>query len=282
MRGRKRKGFTLIELMVVMGLMVLIGAIVVTGSFGMSRATSYTAAENIVYNTLQMARQRACTDGKRVAVVFVGDEKDTADYADDSFTAIEAVGTVTEPISGNYLQDRCANLAKYTESGRMTTGATSTNTVWNLRTGAKFHGFEVKSDFNSGASYAIPGMGTGNTAHKYGYTVTQITPITGSGFNRGDWRQGDPYGFQIIPAQVLPRGFKIGLDAVGVSPAGKLLVFEPDGTSFLGTPSSTGIQKGAEMVTLHLYEEIFKNDAAKAVQIRISKGIVTVVEQGGH
>lgn len=267
---KRNGGFTLIELMVVMGLMILISSIVVSGTFGMTRSASYRAAENIVYNALQAARQQACTDGKRVVVAFVSDRG--GDGEDNSLSVIEATGTITEDVVGAYIQDRCANLSKYTGSGAETRGQ-STNTVWNLRTGAKFSGYKIDSSVSI-LGTKIPGGGN----DKYSYTVTQITPKAGSGFKKEFWAKGDPYGFHIAQSQTLPRGFKIGLGSPGTSPADTLLVFEPDGTGFVGASSKTGITRTSKKAELYLYEEIFASDAKKAIHIQVTDGIVSVVK----
>ena len=260
---KRRNGFTLIELMVVMGLMVLISSIVVSGSFGMTRSSSYRVAESTVFNTLQMARQLACTDGKRVVVAFA--DKDNA------LSVVVATGTIWEDVKGAYIQDRCANLAKYTGSG-VQVGGKSTNTVWNLRTGAKFSGFTLTSDKNI-EPQRIPGGGN----DKYAYAVSQLTPR--SGFDKSFWKKGDPYGFQVTQPLVLPKGFKIGFGSVGSSPGGRLLVFEPDGTGFVGTSSKTGITQSSTTAELYLYEEIFSSDAKKAVHIKVANGIVSVIRK---
>ena len=259
-------GFTLIELMVVMALMVVISTIVVSGTFGMTRSASYRTAENIVFNALQAARQQACTDGKRVVVAFTNDRGGSSD--DNALSIIEATGTITETVTGRYIQDRCANLARYTGSGIARSGK-STNTVWNLRTGAKFTGFTLGSATSNPKT--IPGGGG-----RYSYDVSVLEPKTGSGFDPAFWKIGDPYGFQITQPQTLPRGFKIGFGSVGTSPAGQLLVFEPDGTGFAGTSSRNGITRASGTANLYLYEEIFASDAKKAVHIKVTNGIVSV------
>ncbi len=267
----RRGGFTLIELMVVMGLMILISSIVVSGSFGMTRSSSYRVAEDIVYNTLQMARQRACTDGKRVVVAFAMERGGT--YEDNALSVIEATGTITEDVVGSYIADRCANLSKYAGTG-VAVNVDSTNTVWNLRTGASFTGFSVvRKDDITYKRESIPGGG----GDKYQYTVTQLQ--SKKSLDKNFWKKGDAYGFQIAQSQTVPKGFKIGFGSVGVSPADKLLVFEPDGTGFAGTSAKDGITKSSDTAELYLYEEIFKGDAKKAVCVKVVNGIVSVVRQ---
>lgn len=267
---KRSGGFTLIELMVVMGLMILISSIVVSGTFGMTRSSSHRVAENIVYNALQAARQQACTDGKRVVVAFVNDRGGAADA--NALSIIEAAGTITEDVSGKYIQDRCANLVKYTGARENEDESTNADTVWNLRTGASFSGFTIKRDKD--ITYKTETLPGGNG--KYSYTVTQITPK--SGLDKTFWSRGDPYGFQITQSQTLPRGFKIGFGSPGASPSDKLLVFEPDGTGFVGTPSKTGIDSSSKTADLYLAEEIFASDAKKAVHIKVANGIVSVVK----
>lgn len=262
MMTRRAEGFTLIELMVVVGIMILVSAVVVSSSFGMSRASGYTAAENVVYNTLQLAHQKACTDGKRVVVAFVGDQDK---YEDDSLTAIAAAGTVTETVSGNYIQDRCANLAKYTENGKQSAG-TSSDTVWNLKTGAKVEGFKIQLK-------SVQGNIPGSKNEKFNYTVTQLSPKTSGDFS--SWQKDDPYGFQIIPVQVMPKGFKIGMGAAGTSPSSSLIVFEPNGSSFKA--SASGMKKEGDTAELWIYEEITKGNSSSAIKIKVDKGVITKV-----
>ena len=256
---KRSSGFTLIELLVVVGIMVLIATIVVTGSFGMSRASGYLAAENIVYNTLQAARQKACTDGKRVVVAFV---KREAKYGDDNFALVtaEAVGTITEDVESTYIRDRCMSL-----KGRV--NGTVNDSIWNLRTGAF-----VPGPFTIGKSSVerkIPG-GRGS----FSYDTVELKLSQGKSFDKKLWGRGDPYGFQIGEMQELPAGFQFGFGAVGVSPENKLVVFEPDGTSFHGQSSTTGMGNRSDNETsIFIYEEIAK---AKAIEIKVKNGAVTV------
>ncbi len=277
---RRYDGFTLIELMVVMGIMILISFIVVSGSFGMTRSSSYRVAEDTVYNTLQAARQRACTDGKRVIVAFVVDR--SKNYEDNAFSIVEAQGTITEPVDEPYIEDRCANLSILTKGGvdvldvEEEEHILERHTIWNLRTGAHFTGFKFKWALS--ALMEIPGSSAppSNSPSNYKYHVTRIKPISAVTFNKKLWRRGDPYGFQIAQSQALPRGFKIGWKAIGTSPASHLLVFEPDGTGFAGTSGEDGIQKEGDSATLILYEEISSRDEDKAIRITFNRGIVSV------
>ena len=275
---KRTGGFTLIELMVVVGLMILVGSIVVSGSFGMTRASGYSAAQNLVYNTLQMARQKACVDGKRVIIAFGGTEENDKD-AESAFTAIEASGIITEEVTGTAIGDRCAHLGTHSEySGENVDDSDFFRpSVWNLRTGGKVTGIKIVT---TGAKTEIKSLENNlyipGTKDGYGYSITRIETTTDSKGKFTGWRRGDAYGFQIVPLQFMPKGFKIGFGGVKKNPKGNLIVFEPDGTSFSGTSATTGIRKDSTNVELYLYEEISAKDANKAIKIQIRNGIISV------
>ena len=273
-------GFTLIELMVVVGIMILISAIVVSSSFGLSRASGYQAAENVVYNTLQLAHQKACTDGKLVIVAFVSDKEK---YDDDSLTAIAAAGTVTcacgnddedddTPPGGNgenFIRARCANLREYTAGGPRGIQEGSSGTVWNLTTGAKVK--KYVTSISSQLYRTIPG----SDSLLYYYSATKLEARELPGFKK-EWNVGDQFGFQIVPVQVLPKGFKIGMGGASKSdsPAKSLIVFKPDGDSYLADEKM--VQRGDGKAKIFLYEEMFEGDTARAVKIEVNNGVVSV------
>ena len=272
---KRSSGFTLIELMVVIGIMILLASIVVTGSFGMSRASGYMAAENVVYNTLQAARQKACTDGKRVFVAFVQIKADSNTEIDDySLVTVEAIGTISEAMdekNRTYFRDRASALSQYT-------GTRSDDLIWNLDTGAVVEGpFTNLHSTVSGSK--IPPDGSEG---EYSYSATELRLIRNEPANRGRgkfdkglWEQGHAYGFQIGETQELPTGFKLGIDSVTGSPKGWLVVFEPDGRSFFGKKSKDGLQ-GSKSGKIYIYEEIAKD---KAVMIKVDDGAIKVEKE---
>lgn len=265
-------GFTLIELMVVVGIMVLVASIVVTGSFGMSRASGYLAAENIVYNTMQAARQKACTDGKRVLVAFIptrseqNKSKDDDEIDDYALVSVEAIGTVAS-VENLYIRDRSSMLATYA-------GTRSEDSIWNLKTGTYVEGPFTNVMADTTGPIPLDGNGA-----KFGYRVTELRLIRNEpgtsgrgGFNQTMWHEGDAYGFQIGETQELPTGFKLGVGSVGGSPQGELVVFEPDGSSFHCKASASGLS-GPSKVEIFIYEEISR---ANAIKVTVDKGTVKV------
>ncbi len=257
---KRSSGFTLIELMVVIGIMILIASIVVTGSFGMSRASSYMAAESVVYNTLQAARQKACTDGKRVLVAFVKIEADANSEIDDySLVTAEAAGTIGEMSSTDrtFFYDRTSTLANFQDTR-------SDESIWNLDTGvcaqgpftnyvADIEGQPIPSDIDVGA---------------FGYSTTKISLLGKDKFVSQKWAPGHSYGFQIGETQELPTGFKFKVN--GGSPEGWHVKFEPDGRSSFQKSSGQG---GSSSGTIEIYEEI---SADHPIKIMVENGSVKV------
>ena len=264
---KRSGGFTLIELMVVVGIMVLVASIVVTGSFGMSRASGYLAAENVVYNTLQAARQKACTDGKRVLVAFVPTMTEDNDGEDDyAIVSVEAAGAISS-VANNYIRDRNMTLAQYANTR-------SEDSIWDLNSGAC-----VEGPFTNVLIDATERIPLESGPGKYGYRMTELRLIRNEpgtsgrgGFSSSLWKVGHAYGFQIGETQELPTGFKLGVSSVGGSPRGELVVFEPDGSSFHCKASGSGLS-GQSKIELYIYEEIAKEHAIK---ITVDNGTVKV------
>lgn len=65
-----RLGFTLLELLVVMGIMALLMTVGMAGYFGMRRGAEMRSASAMVQTTLMLARQQAVTKRRTVEVQF--------------------------------------------------------------------------------------------------------------------------------------------------------------------------------------------------------------------
>ena len=259
---KSRSGFTLIELMVVVGIMILIASIVVTGSFGMSRASGYIAAENVVYNTLQAARQKACTDGKPVIVAFVKHDESGGDSS-FALVTVQAAGTISD-VGSTYFYDRGA---LFEQNSR---GRNKDDSVWNLDTGACAEGpFTISYlGFGKLETEPIPEYG----GHEYGFDVTKIDFDTAPKNMSTLWKKGDTYGFQVGEMQELPIGFKFGWGSVEGSPEGQMIVFKPDGRSVYGSVGKINHEGEA---SIFISEEM-KNQNTKAIHITVKDGAIKV------
>ncbi len=72
-RPRRRQGFTLIELIAVMGVILAISMIVVGSYIGITRAMAARAGISHLANAVRLTRQHACMDGQRT-YLYVLDE----------------------------------------------------------------------------------------------------------------------------------------------------------------------------------------------------------------
>lgn len=96
---RGRAGFTLLELVAVIGIIALMSVVVVGGFSGIMRAISDTSGADAMRRALMLARQQACVDGEDTYVWVTGM---------NTFAVVRKAGTVTASSSGSrnpsYLQ----------------------------------------------------------------------------------------------------------------------------------------------------------------------------------
>ncbi len=198
--SRFRAAFTLIELMMVMFVMALITTIVATNAFGIARASSFSSAEDILYNALSLARQQACMNNHEVCVFFLDET---------TFVVVEGVGKAQRATSGNTIYD------PYPQ--RMTTYSGNNLTLWNLGDGTPVKGATLaKHEFNP---YVPNCRNKRGDSRKYEF---EAIAISGNGATS---LPGNTYGVETISRQTMPKGFKIEL--TGAS----FVRFSADGSS---------------------------------------------------
>ena len=98
-RTRGRAGFTLLELVAVIGIIALMSVVVVGGFNGILRAIADTSGADAMRRALMLARQQACVDGEDTYVWVTGM---------NTFAVVRKAGTVSAVSSGSrnpsYLQ----------------------------------------------------------------------------------------------------------------------------------------------------------------------------------
>jgi prepilin-type N-terminal cleavage/methylation domain-containing protein len=95
----RRKGFSLVELIVVMAVILIFGAIVVPTLFGARRDTQVKAGGDIVHSYIARARAKAVEDGKAYRLALSADGKKVQIMPDvDDGTAAEDDETNSGPL----------------------------------------------------------------------------------------------------------------------------------------------------------------------------------------
>ncbi len=209
-----RQGFTLMELLVVMGIMLIVSTILVAGYFGMIRAASYTAAETDLFNHLQLARQRASLDGVRVFFMLIDS---------NSYVLVRGAGTLTRDMGKSETSNRYRfydAYADYDGHKPEEINLAKTVRVWNMDKG--LYGDDVRIDPTNPEDMYVPVSGA-----RFKRPSCKFEVLLPSTVEHKEWKRGDRYGFELYPRQMLPKGFYFDLDD------GKpvTLVFKPDGTT---------------------------------------------------
>lgn len=230
-RRRARAGFTLLELVAVIGIIALMSVVVVGGFNGIMRAISDTSGADAMRRALMLARQQACVDGEDTYVWVTGMNK---------FAVVRRAGTVTSSTSGSrnpsylqvggreksvsakWIEDEYADLAQATESFAIDANTLNDDIdaivnkykgirVFDMST-AKMADITVPPWFDGKKDAWVFGISSGS-----------------SGF-----AAGADYGWLIYPEQTLPAGyvFSDSYDANGAfrESYDKKVHFRADGT----------------------------------------------------
>lgn len=278
-RKMASKGFTLIELLVVMGLMALLTAMIFSNSFGMSQAASYAAAQEAVYNTLQMARQRACIDGKDVYVI-IQNEKDKP----HQLAIIEGYGRIsveyqhgTHPDSkieaDGFIVDNEYSLQRPSKTAKVE--------IYNFSSLAKAQLVAVRDEDENDF---IPEIDISNHKREvleekqFKHHIRQLWLAPAKEGTRtlplqaNDWQFGTTYGFSVLPPQKIPKGFELSLDN------GDTICFYSDGTSGVcNFKNGHNGDRNSTTATLLVTEKIARK-SSKPIKIVVKSGNVTVEE----
>jgi prepilin-type N-terminal cleavage/methylation domain-containing protein len=253
-RSRGRSAFTLLELLVVIAIIMTVSSIMVASYFGMIRGSSFTAVEKNVYNTLTLARQRACIDGKRVYVMFI---------SSNEFVLVRSAGRITGVNYANsQVYDAYGDLSNQDAFTQAQDSSGSTK-IYNMDAA----GMAVVASLN----IAFPG-----TPYATNYTVNP--PAT---YNRPEliigiqnpvpaqpFQVGNLYGLAVYQSQKLPRGFSCVVDGTTPTTADmRKAIFEADGRRGIGS-----------IQNIVVYETIMGNVTHHRVTFTIeSDGSITVV-----
>ena len=256
--------FTLLELLVVMSIMLVIATILVAGYFGMTRAASYTAAETDVFNHLQLARQRASLDGTRVFFLLIDS---------NSYVLVHGTGQLTSDMDKNInANGKHVFYDAYADLHEITNKASRVR-AWNM--GKNIYGDNVNIGMASdGPLPTFPGSAAGTKYYRETFWFEVDLPVAAQW---SQWKQGDRYGFELYPRQVLPKGFYFGLQDINTFPDNESIVFAADGTSSRVSGKNPPVETRTGVTKLYIFEKIAKEkERAILINIKNPDGAITL------
>jgi len=205
------RGFTLMELLVVIGIVALLSTLSIGAYFGSSMAMARGRSQAQIKMVLEQARQRACMTGQRVAVVILPERTDS---------------TVADNLRGKIVQFVvCAELGKLLNySGRYWDpfGAV----VEKIRSANnEFEAIDIESGRTFRVRYST---GSGLTMGSGVENAYEFTKYSGTGVFQKE--SGDDYVRVWLPVSKpynLPNGFKFSSQ--------RTVVFNGDGSTLTDT-----------------------------------------------
>jgi len=254
MKSKKnRRGFSLMELLAVMAIMGVLATVAVTGYFSAVRGMSRRRAVSNLVAMLQQARQRACIDGTRMALVCYNIKNDAASSDLQTVTPVYVV---------------CKALGRVTsvQNGMIGDEFTPLNTLFSM---SAANSSSVTPDtFGSRRVYNISRTGwtdVENTVVDATYSDDLTSGLTGlpfqpppkllwcfkkasGGNDTANWQMGDLYGIEATPIAFFPKN--VYFRELGASSSKQInVMFKPDGSA---TPTTISIiaQDGKEISTI--------------------------------
>lgn len=241
-----KHAFTLIELMIVVGIMAFLGVTATGGYAALQRGMAENGATKVAASLLKAAKERAMVDRVPTAVFCYNRLLREATDVDNAIVVGEAVavrraGRISW-VSGNLLCDEFADLASSYDLASDETDALNFKgmKLWRFDAdGANKISDMAYSVVSSAVTpveingWTFGGWAEGDQVGNSNLTITAYAFVnTGtSQHSPANWRVGNAYGFEFATVQ-LPHDFTFGSGSVpskvgDVSPAG-VLFFDPD------------------------------------------------------
>jgi len=234
---RGRSGFSLMELLAVMAIMAILSTMAITGYFSAVRSMARRRAVSNLIASLTQARQRACIDGTRTALVCynVKSEANSSDLktVSPTYVVCKALGRVTS-ISGNKIGDEFTPLDKIfgvkplpSEDKNTFNNNFGSRRLYNLsRTGWTDVEVTVESDMYS--DDLMSGL-TGEPFLPAPQLLWCFTKASG-GVDDAGWQIGDLYGIDVSPPGIFPKNVFFGGSLAGGNNTAQInVMFYPDG-----------------------------------------------------
>ncbi len=246
-RNLSIRGFTLVELLVTMGLMALLATVSIGGYYGAVRGMTERGAKQDVVSFLRLARQRALVDQVPTAVIFLNrklsnenEEQGAADDIVGEAIAIRRVGRITY-VNGNYISDEFGDLEKtYSTDAGNSSGSTADMRLYRMQDqNVKYSTVSDCVERNSNTKLATEflfGMDADGNYQTNNVSIWAFKVTGGS----ASWKVGDAYGTEIASIR-LPHGYVFGStipSQVGETKDVETCFFNPDDASALGVNMS--------------------------------------------
>ena len=243
-RNLSIRGFTLVELLVTMGLMALLATVSIGGYYGAVRGMTERGAKQDVVSVLRLARQRALVDQVPTAVIFMNRrlsnenvELGESERIVGEAVAIRRVGRISY-VNGNFLGDEFGDLEKtYSTDNGNSSGSTADMRLYRMQDQnvrySTVRDCVVRNSNTKLATEILFGMNINGTYTTNNVYVWAFEKTGGS----ASWKVGDAYGTEIASIR-LPHGYVFGStipSQVGqTSEVGSPCFFNPDDASALG------------------------------------------------
>jgi prepilin-type N-terminal cleavage/methylation domain-containing protein len=257
MKHKRIRGFSLMELLAVMAIMAILSTMAITGYFSAVRGMTRRRAVSNLMASLTQARQRACIDGTRTALVCYNVKSDAASSdittVSPTYVICKALGRVTS-YAGGKIGDEFTPLDKI--FGVKPPPSQSSSTIYNSFGSRRLYNLsrtgwtDVEVTVESGAynEDLLSGL-TGKPFLPAPTLLWCFTKAQG-GVDNADWRIGDLYGIDVSQPGIFPKNVYFG--DLGASSSQQInVMFYPDGRAKTASISIIA-QDGKKIATINV------------------------------
>lgn len=223
-----KRGFTLVELMVVIGIMAIMGSLTVAGYRQMKRGMEERSVLQNVESFIKGAVQRAMIDRQSVGIYFwnetLQEEGDDFEIVVGKAVAVRRAGRISK-VDGNYLCDEFGDLEYRSEQDEEEEDTSSSTKdmpkikLYKMSEDGSIEAFIV-NEMTEPRSFTVSFI----HGDEEDATIQWCYAFKSDG--GGGWNVGDAYGFEFADI-TLPHGYIFGSSADGQSPiaeAGKYYI----------------------------------------------------------
>lgn len=233
-RTSRSAGFTLVELLVSIGLMALLATLASTGYYAAARGMADRGVETDVKSMIRQTMQRALIDQVPTALIFYNQrlKEDVGDDGEEvvvgTAVAIRMAGRVSQ-VSGAYLIDEFADL-NYTYPTNSRSSGDMGMPIYRLN-GVRNGLSTCRTVVDGNVQQAFGSQGQADYMIAAGYATNVVLWAFKRKSGYSNWKAGDAYATEISSLR-LPAGYYFGSKAPTeykpVDPSGtKGLVFDP-------------------------------------------------------